>query len=76
MLAGQLRHLLLDSQLVVLCASELNSDVQVRLERVTGIEPASSAWEADVLPLNYTRVSNLETLIGSLAMRRMYAPAE
>ena len=26
------------------------------LERVTGIEPALSAWEADVLPLNYTRV--------------------
>ena len=26
-------------------------------ERVTGIEPALSAWEADVLPLNYTRVS-------------------
>ena len=27
----------------------------MRLERVTGIEPALSAWEADVLPLNYTR---------------------
>ena len=27
-----------------------------RVERVTGIEPALSAWEADVLPLNYTRV--------------------
>lgn len=27
----------------------------LRLERVTGIEPAFSAWEADVLPLNYTR---------------------
>src|SRR5581483_8602368 len=27
----------------------------VVLERVTGIEPALSAWEADVLPLNYTR---------------------
>ena len=27
------------------------------LERVTGIEPALSAWEADVLPLNYTRRS-------------------
>ena len=25
-------------------------------ERATGIEPAFSAWEADVLPLNYTRV--------------------
>src|SRR5271155_4476387 len=27
----------------------------ITLERVTGIEPALSAWEADVLPLNYTR---------------------
>ena len=26
-----------------------------RLERMTGIEPAFSAWEADVLPLNYIR---------------------
>ena len=23
------------------------------MERMTGIEPAYSAWEADVLPLNY-----------------------
>jgi hypothetical protein len=26
------------------------------LERVKGIEPSSKAWEAFVLPLNYTRV--------------------
>jgi hypothetical protein len=25
------------------------------VERMTGIEPAYSAWEADVLPLNYIR---------------------
>ena len=25
------------------------------MERVTGIEPAYFAWEANVLPLNYTR---------------------
>ena len=32
------------------------SELRIRgLERVTGIEPALSAWEADVLPLNYTR---------------------
>ena len=30
-------------------------------ERVAGIEPASSAWKAEVLPLNYTR--RLETLV-------------
>ena len=27
----------------------------VNLERVMGIEPTLSAWEAEVLPLNYTR---------------------
>ena len=26
------------------------------LERTTGIEPAFSAWEADVLPMNYVRM--------------------
>jgi hypothetical protein len=29
------------------------------LERVTGIEPAYRAWEASVLPLNYTRIAEL-----------------
>ncbi len=27
------------------------------MERTTGIEPASSAWKAEVLPLNYVRKS-------------------
>ncbi len=31
------------------------------VERVTGIEPAFSAWEADVLPLNYTRETVVES---------------
>ena len=26
------------------------------MERVMGIEPTLSAWEAEVLPLNYTRI--------------------
>ncbi len=30
------------------------------LERVAGIEPAPSAWKAEVLPLNYTRLTRLE----------------
>ena len=34
---------------------------RLRLERVAGIEPASSAWKAEVLPLNYTR--RLDTLV-------------
>jgi hypothetical protein len=32
-----------------------------RLERVAGIEPASSAWKAEVLPLNYTRLTTQPT---------------
>jgi hypothetical protein len=31
------------------------SDLGFPVERVTGIEPASRAWEALILPLNYTR---------------------
>src|SRR5215213_4981866 len=38
------------------------------LERVTGIEPAFSAWEADVLPLNYTRAG------GDRSLRRRWTP--
>ena len=30
-------------------------DSSARMERVMGIEPTSSAWKAEVLPLNYTR---------------------
>ena len=33
------------------------------MERVMGIEPTLSAWEAEVLPLNYTR----QTIVASLA---------
>ena len=29
--------------------------IKRRLERVKGIEPSYAAWEAAVLPLNYTR---------------------
>jgi hypothetical protein len=31
--------------------------MRLDMERVTGIEPALSAWEAEVLPLNYTRAT-------------------
>jgi hypothetical protein len=33
------------------------------LERVMGIEPTQSAWKADVLPLNYTRITWLTLII-------------
>ena len=38
------------------CGSPQNDAV----ERVMGIEPTSSAWEAEVLPLNYTRTGEAE----------------
>ena len=31
--------------------------MSISVERVKGIEPSSKAWEAAVLPLNYTRIS-------------------
>ncbi len=30
-------------------------ELELELERVKGIEPSYAAWEAAVLPLNYTR---------------------
>ncbi|CAI8699393.1 hypothetical protein EMIT074MI3_10006 [Bacillus licheniformis] len=30
----------------------------MQMERVMGIEPTTSAWKAEVLPLNYTRISH------------------
>jgi hypothetical protein len=38
------------------------------LERVTGIEPAFRAWEARVLPLNYTRVGVHYARMASLSL--------
>src|SRR6476620_9810420 len=37
------------------CPERLRPEFLVPAERATGIEPAFSAWEADVLPLNYAR---------------------
>jgi hypothetical protein len=37
---------------------ELRFKKQHSLERVVGIEPTSSAWKAEVLPLNYTRTAD------------------
>ena len=38
-----------------------------------GIEPTLSAWEAEVLPLNYTRIINLQ-YFPSLAMDQLFNP--
>ena len=32
------------------------SHVENKLERITGVEPALTAWEAVVLPMNYIRI--------------------
>ena len=32
------------------------------VERVEGIEPSTKAWEAFVLPLNYTRITHISLL--------------
>ena len=37
----------------------------LRMERMKGIEPSYSAWEADVLPLNYIRMKNHELSISA-----------
>ena len=34
----------------------LTTETTLKLERVMGIEPTLSAWKAEVLPLNYTRL--------------------
>jgi hypothetical protein len=39
----------------------MSTNLYQYLERAAGIEPASSAWKAEVLPLNYARL-NLQTL--------------
>ena len=36
----------------------------IDLERAMGIEPTTSAWKAEVLPLNYTRKKNLVGVAG------------
>ena len=46
------------------------------MERVMGIEPTSSAWKAEVLPLNYTRKLTAHTkLPGPLVEGAGFEPA-
>ena len=41
----------------------------LKVERVAGIEPASLAWKAKVLPLNYTRALTIEISNNSIPHR-------
>lgn len=36
--------------------------VVIFMEQVRGIEPPCSAWEADILPLNYTCISDYASI--------------
>ena len=45
----------------------------MRLERVNGIEPSSSAWKAVALPLSYTR--EIAASVGGHSPRCAAAPA-
>jgi hypothetical protein len=55
-MVGPRRFELPTSRLSVVRSSQLSYGPIWKLERVMGIEPTLSAWEADVLPLNYTRI--------------------
>ncbi len=45
-----------------------------KMERVKGIEPSSKAWEAFVLPLNYTR-ADVFVLRGCVLVNKCNAPS-
>ena len=36
--------------------------MRIKIKRAAGIEPASSAWKAEVLPLNYARARTKDLL--------------
>lgn len=44
------------------------------VERVRGIEPPCSAWEADALPLSYTRAAASRRLLRNVVRNRLALP--
>ncbi len=46
------------------------------MERVAGIEPAPSAWKAEVLPLNYTRKLILHLYIADMVVGEGFEPSK
>jgi LEA14-like dessication related protein len=59
------------------CRSDQSDEAARDVERVRGIEPLSKAWEAAVLPLNYTRAvpSLAEPLRGYTRASQAFAPS-
>ena len=51
---------------------DVNNGVQV--ERATGVEPASEAWEASILPMNYARVSSVPYLTNGMGVAPKVRP--
>ena len=45
------------------------NEKELRLERATGIGPASEAWEASILPMNYARKSGYRGQTSANRMR-------
>ena len=43
--------------------SALSKPLHPHMEQVTGVEPASSGWEPDILPLNYTCIGRYDTAV-------------
>ena len=54
---------------------EYRSFAAQTLERVKGIEPSYAAWEAAVLPLNYTRIAHLNAKAAALWQGGLSGPA-
>jgi hypothetical protein len=49
----------------------------IGMERVKGIEPSYAAWEAAVLPLNYTRIgADISAVCPNLQEHKRAAPSE
>ena len=48
-----------DSHILTKLKARYSKEHLVLMEQVMGIEPTCSAWKADILPLNYTRLAGL-----------------
>ena len=42
---------------------QVHLSLGVKMERVMGIGPTRPAWKAGILPLNYTRIISLQTML-------------
>ena len=71
MLVGNRKRLMRNTLSVFCTLNRLGSYI-IFMERVAGIEPASSAWKAEVLPLNYTRRINRNNYLPTLRNAQLF----